>query len=403
MHRTSPSSAPVLPEDSLRSRGSDVSLEGRPGRIPLTRAFDRASGSLGWCVRHESAPTIPSGPEHALQVGVGEHATGIQPVAQGQEVVEPRIELPEPAGVEVCSLPQCGRPRARPRSTRTRRSTASGPCASTGGRRRTRSRAGTPVDSQGRRRRRTGSRRGMPIRSSRASIQRAQLGDHRPQRGPRDGVLTSHGSGPAAATTNTAAECVDEGRARLRARPANSLIRGAAPGDGADLVDQPEHSVGQQLVVEPAGASPTAARARPSDAVVAFGQHPVGVREPVQSTWSFSAVQAPTARAPRPVSRSPPRPAAGRSARTGASPRRRPERTEADRAPRGSSSAFSSAEHRSTVPSPVIRVEPADLGRPARRAGCHCRGCRSRWRRRRSAGRCRPGWAGPARTTPAPG
>ena len=34
VHRTSPSSAPVLPEDLLRSRGSDVSLEGRPGRTP---------------------------------------------------------------------------------------------------------------------------------------------------------------------------------------------------------------------------------------------------------------------------------------------------------------------------------------------------------------------------------
>ena len=41
--------------------------------------------------------------------------------------------------------------------------------------------------------------------------------------------------------------------------------------------------------------------------------------------------------------------------------------------------------------------QPADRGGDALAAGSRCRGCRWRWRRRSSAGRCRRGWAAPAR------
>ena len=77
-------------------------------------------------------------------------------------------------------------------------------------------------------------------------------------------------------------------------------------------------------------------------------------------------------------------------ARTQGSPRRRSRAHRARLAAAASTSQFSLAEDRSTdAVTQGDQGEPADLGGQPARAGCHCRGCRSRWRRRWSAGRCR--------------
>ena len=242
----------------------------------------------------------------------------------------------------------------------------------------------------------------MPIRSSPASIQRRSS----VITGTRDarGMAYSH-------STNRTRRGDDEHRGRVVGEgprdegPARELVDARLPrrAAGADLVDQPEHAVGQQLVIDqpaPRRQRRAAAR-RPGCCAWSAPGRCAGTS--AESTWSLSAVQvghcsstSASVAEPSSAAEQEGRHALQRHLDDDA------ERPEARPRAAASRSAFSLAEHRSTEPSPVTRVSPATwVASPPSRSPLP-------WvpveiARRWSAGRCRRGWAAPARTRRAPG
>ena len=195
----------------------------------------------------------------------------------------------------------------------------------------------------------------MPIRSSLRVDPAAQLGDHRHQRRPGDGVLALHEPHPPRGDQHRGRVVGEGPRAQ---RLAGDLVDPGLPGGpaGADLVHQSEQRRWPAARRRPADASPTAVP---------------GARPPGCCAWSAPSrcagtsadrrgrsprSSSATARAPRPGSPSPRRPGAGTWARTAGSPRRRCRARPARPPTPASRAAFSVAEHRSTEPSPVTRV-----------------------------------------------
>ena len=184
-----------------------------------------------------------------------------------------------------------------------------------------------------------------------------------------------------------------------RQRPRGQPVQGRDPAGAQvpDPVDGPEEAVGEQLVLD-VGPQPRQRLGPRRRAVVALGQHPVGVREPVGLEVVGGRHQVVEA-----VDHGRPRASAARPRRSmKAARRRKVTAVTTPRAPRPDPCGREQLRLGRCRPAgraPRCRRRgPGRVRPPARtatRAGHRCRGCRSRSRRRPSAGRCRPGCAAP--------
>ena len=240
----------------------------------------------------------------------------------------------------------------------------------------------------------TGNVTACPCRSNDAP----QPGERVRQRRPGHGVLHLQEPHPARAGEH-AVGAVDVLGVRELARGEAVESRHQARRRGAEPADEGERAVADQLVAHPLGHPPPRGPVGVG-AVVALGGGDVGVREPVELDVVVVAVEQVEGsfQGPRGLDRV----QAERGHGLEGHADENPERAEAD--PRGREDVGVLA-RRAGADGAVggHELQRAHLvGEPpvSRRP---CRACRWRWRPRRSARRCRRGWAAPSRAPTAAG
>ena len=337
-------------------------------------------------------------PKHPFQIGVAEPAFRVEAVAQCDERVEPRVGGPQVGGGAGVQLAPVRPPVEiahdgldRPEVGLVRLAAVHvdgevGAVAAGRGRQRDVVGRGHPhLDRE---------RHGLPVPLNDA----AQPGEGGRQRRPRHGVLHLQEPHPARAGEDPVGPVdVLGGGEPARGDTVESTARGAASRRRAGTRGRRRRC---RSARRPSTRPPGRAPAPRLGGVVALGGGDVGVREPVELDVVVVAVES---------SRAPSR---GRAASTACSAERghglkghddeHPERAEAHPCGRedvgvlARRAAADGAVGGDELQRAHLVGEPAGVGRP-------CRACRWRWRPRRSARRCRRGWATPSRAPTAAG
>ena len=386
-----------LPAGPARQVGG-VGVEARRGRPRRTAA--RGAPWPAPATHTGSSHGSDRRAEHAVEVVVGEHAGRVELVPQRDEVGEPRVparELRRRRGGASC--PSAGARRPPRRRPRRRRRTAGAASSGTGGRRCTRSVAGTSGPAGCRRRRRTGTRTGRPPGASSPPSSERKLAEHVAE------PLARNAYSPSSNRTSPR-------RREHPVRQVGVLAGGSAPAStkrltprhqprapGGDPQQRVPADVGDDRLVEPVRQAPRPAELgvagsrwnRRVSAVSVWGNQK-------NSKWSLSSTRSSNSSSTRSsgigvvdgVQRE-------RAARTASvtlvmTPRA-PSPTRA--ASNSSGALVGVAVHDRAVGDD--QFQRTHLGGDARRTGRRCRGCRWRSRRRPSAGRCRRGSPWPAR------